>query len=546
MNRIFTAALVAAITLQAQTARVGVGVVEHKLTLSDAVVMALKNNLEVSIEKTNTSDAEQAVRLAKGAFDPTFRWQPSVENRNTPSSSSLQGVNGKLAERFFVQNFAFHQATPWMGASFDASFNNNRTSSNNAFSSLNPYITSQLNFTFTMPLLRNRATDRQRSEILIRNKQVGVTETGFELKVIDVVARVEQAYWDLVGARQDATVEGDAVELATKQLEQNQRMIDSGALAPVELSASQAELERRRDTYLASVGTLTEAENNLKTLLLPHRQDEMWGEAILPVDTRISEEPRNPDDLREAVAAALKQRPELRQLALETEANGIEENFRADQTKPQVNLVAGYTNAGLAGSLQPSTSNPFSSSLGQIYQRLNVLSAAAALPPVVPASFGSLPNTIVGGYGTTLASVFGGKFPSVQAGVQFDLTFRNRAAQAGYSQSLIAGKRLKYQMDLAEQTIEAQVRNALQAIQTARQRIAAAEASERAANEKLASETRLFKTGESTNFLVLTRQNEYLDSRRRVVVAHLDYNKAVARLEQAAGDTLSAHHVKLP
>jgi len=85
----------------------------------------------------------------------------------------------------------------------------------------------------------------------------------------------------------------------------------------------------------------------------------------------------------------------------------------------------------------------------------------------------------------------------------------------------------------------------LQALQTARQRIAAAEASARAAKEKLDSEVRLFQSGESTNFLVLTRQNEYADSRRREVVARLDANKAVARLRQALGNTLEAHHITL-
>ena len=56
---------------------------------------------------------------------------------------------------------------------------------------------------------------------------------------------------------------------------------------------------------------------------------------------------------------------------------------------------------------------------------------------------------------------------------------------------------------------------------------------------------RLFQTGESTNFFVLTRQNEYLDARRRAVLAHLDFNKAVARLEQAVGTTLPNHNVTL-
>ena len=71
------------------------------------------------------------------------------------------------------------------------------------------------------------------------------------------------------------------------------------------------------------------------------------------------------------------------------------------------------------------------------------------------------------------------------------------------------------------------------------------EASARAAKEKLDSEERLYQTGESTNFLVLTRQNEFADSRRREVVARLDFNKSVSRLEQALGTTLSTYNISV-
>jgi hypothetical protein len=45
--------------------------------------------------------------------------------------------------------------------------------------------------------------------------------------------------------------------------------------------------------------------------------------------------------------------------------------------------------------------------------------------------------------------------------------------------------------------------------------------------------------------MVLTRQNEYLDSRRRAVVANLDLNKAASRLEQALGSTLRSRNISL-
>ncbi|MCL4853180.1 MAG: TolC family protein, partial [Bryobacteraceae bacterium] len=161
-------------------------------------------------------------------------------------------------------------------------------------------------------------------------------------------------------------------------------------------------------------------------------------------------------------------------------------------------------------------------------------------------AFDDLPQNLVGGYGTAFDNLFAGRYQSVQVGIAFDLNLRNRTAEANLAQSTIAARRLKLERSRMEQLIQAQVRNSLQALETARQRITAAEASERAAREKLESETRLFQSGESTNFLVLTRQNEYLDSRGRAVVARLEFNRAVSRLEQAIGSTLQTHKINLP
>jgi outer membrane protein TolC len=177
---------------------------------------------------------------------------------------------------------------------------------------------------------------------------------------------------------------------------------------------------------------------------------------------------------------------------------------------------------------------------------LNELSTRLGLQPIPVSNLGGAPpDFLVGNYGTALGNLFGGRYQSFQVGLSIDFNFRNRAAGANYSQTLINEKRIGLEKARAEQTIEAQVRNALQGITTARQRIAAAEASARAAKEKLDSEQRLYQTGESTNFLVLTRQNEYADSRRREVVARLDYNKSISRLQQAIGTTLSTHQISI-
>jgi outer membrane protein TolC len=527
----------------AAPARVGVGIAQRNLTLDEAIQMALENNLEIDIERTNRSSAETGVQAARGFFDPAFRWTPLLQTTNTPTGSVLQGSGGKLTDRGFVNNFSLRQNLTNWGTSLHLDFDNSRTTTTNPFSSFSPLISSRLLLGISQPILRGRTIDRQRAELKISQKQVNASNVDLEIRVIDIITRVEQAYWDLVAARQAVAVTEDNVNWAREQLAINNRLVKAGTLAPVEISAAEAELQRRMDTWYTNLGALTEVENNLKTLIAPERTASIWNDEIIPAETRTIDEPQT-DDLRDAVQVALKHRPELRGLGVRREINDVQKGLNADLQKPEVNFIGQYSLSGLGGSLS-AIENPFSAASTAQVQRLNELSTRLGLQPLPNVGLGGPPDFLVGSYGAALNNLFGGRYQSFQVGLSIDFNFRNRAANANYSQTLINEKRLGLEKARTEQVIEAQVRNALQGIQTARQRIAAAQASARAAKEKLDSEQRLYQTGESTNFLVLTRQNEYADSRRREVVARLDFNKSVSRLEQAIGNTLSTHNVSV-
>ena len=513
--------------------RIGVGLTERRLSAREAILKALESNLEIEVERANIAFAEAAIRGAKGAFDPAFRWLPGVQSRNNPTPSVLVSPDGKLSEDFLIQNFSLSQRVPWQGASLRLDFNNARQTTNNPFTSLTPFTNSQILLGLELPLLRNRPIDRDRAQIRIRSKQLDVSRTELELRTIDVITRAESAYWDLLAARENVSVSQEAVGLAEEQLGRTKRQIEAGTLAQVELAAADAELERRRDTLFASVALVTELENALKNLLLGDRKEELWNEAIVP-----EQGPPQPlpdfSAWRDAVADALSRRPELRQNAQRREQNDIELELNRNQTKPQANLQVGYSSAGLAGALNP-VENPFVESNRELYGRVNQLSLLAGLPPLIPPGGGVAPPGFLGGYGQVLSNLFGGNFQSIQAGVSFDLTLRNRAAEAAVAQSVIAERRLKLQRQQLELRVETDVRNSYQALQSGQQRLAAATASVRAAKEKVESETRLFNSGESTNFLVLTRQNEYAESRRRELLAQLEINKSLAQLRRAAG-----------
>jgi HAE1 family hydrophobic/amphiphilic exporter-1 len=523
--------------------RVGVTGGQHLLPLSAALQLALKNNLEIQIERTNIDSSLKAIKAALGNYDPLLVWAPGLEVRNFPAASSLAAANGKLSEHYHNENLSLRQRTPWQGLFYHVDFDNQRVSTNNPFVSLNPNWTSRLTMGITAPLWRYRETDPFRAQIKISRKQATQVSNDFETKVIDVITRTQGAYWDLAAAIEDAVVAGDGVELARDQHERNQRQVSAGTLAQVELAASEAELQRRVDTYVSAIGQITLAENALKVALSPDRGDALWTESLVPTDRRPLSFPT--EDLNEALNSALKNRTELRSLDLRYDQTEEQRKLAQSATKPQANLTANYIASGLAGTAT-STTGGFGAAFGPLFGRVNDLSALAGLPPLPPVSIGGgVPPGFIGNYGTALSNMFGWNFQSFVGGLQVEWNPRNRTADANLDQVLLAERRLKLARVQLEQGITAEVRTALQALETAKQRITAAQASERAAAEKLASEVRLFQTGESTNFLVLTRQNELADSRRRVIGGYLLLNRAVGRLQQAMGSTLEANQMRI-
>ncbi|SPE35296.1 putative Outer membrane protein [Candidatus Sulfopaludibacter sp. SbA6] len=501
--------------------RVGAGPTQRRLTLDEAVELAIRSNLDVAVERTNVDRASEAAHGARGSFDPAFRWQPLFGDSNTPAESPLDGANGLATQHSVGQTLAWHQKTPWNGLSLDAGFSQSRVTSGNPFVSLSRFYTSQLTITLTQPLLRGRKTDADRALIKIRCKQREGAAAELEIRAMATAASVEQAYWDLVAARRQAEVSAESANLAKVQLERDQRMIAAGSLPAVELSAAQAELAGRMDDLYRATGAITEVENSLKSLLARDRHDDLWQDEIVPADTG-AVAPPVVIEMREALAEALRRRPELKVVDADRAANRVQKQQDADLVKPQMNLVASYSLAGLAGTIRP---------------------GGGLLAQFGPAL--ALPGSLAGGVGSSLSSLFGGNYQSVQAGIALDLTARNRAARASLAADAIAEKRLDLLRARAEQAIEAQLRNALQALETARQRMRAAAASADAAEDKLASESRLFAHGESTNFLVLTRQNEYSAARRRQVEADAAFNKAVSQYSASLGTTLSSRRIEV-
>ncbi len=519
---------------------------EARITLEQALAMALANNKDIVASRIDREISSYTLTGARGLYDPTIGAVSQFLKQVNPVASSLGGsASGAVLNRNWQTDPTLSGFTPWLGGSYHVDFISQRTYTNNSFATLNPQYPTALNFQYTQPLWRNLFYDQNRHTIDVAQKNRALSDQQFRLRVMQVVEQTERAYWEVFYAYNNLQVQLDSVDIARMQDESNRRQQVQGLLAPIDVVAAQTQLANFELNAYSAQTALTQSENALKTLMLEGRGSALWASALVPLTPPDTAPPVTP--LPDAVTEALANRPEVSQVEISGEINAKDTRLYREQTKPQVDLVGSYTRTGLAGPIVlQSGPNPFTASFGPLIDRLNVLSTSAGLNPInLSTGSSSPPALLVGDYGQSLNNLWSGNFPTTQVQLRVSLPIRNRAAEANLSTALAQGRRIQNQREQVEQTIEADVRNAMQLMQSAQLRLEAARVQRESAEEQYNSEQRQFRAGTSTLFLVQQRQTTMISARSQQHRAESDLGEAVSAFELATGSILQQHNINL-
>jgi len=523
--------------------RVGVDMDRQKpLSLSEALALALENNKDIEVARHNVKIAEFDLSAARGVYDPRISSSAYYERLKNPISSFLSGgANGTTTSSDYTGTARLEGQTPELGGSYRLDFSSIRLTTNNQFVPLSPQYPTALTFNYTQPLFRGLHFDNSRRQIEIAKKNLSLTDAQFRQRAIETITSVQRAYWDLVFALRNLQVQRDAVRDSRLQLEHNQRLVTEGSLAPIDVVAAEAQVASFEQTLFSSLEEVSRAENNLKNLIAVNREADLWSLSIVPTDSVDLATPAT--SLPEALKAAMDNRPELQQSNVVREINQIDQKYFREQTKPGIDLVGSYGLVGLAG-VQGPAGNPFATAANQeIRDRINQLLANAGLPLLTPQPPQALSPFLIGGYDQSIQNLLSNRFNNFRVGVQINLPLRNRTAQAQLGRSLVEGQRIETQREQLEQSIQVEVRNALQVVRSAEARLRSAGIARQASEQQYQSEQRKLDAGQSTVFLVLERQTALTTARGNELRAQTDLNKAIAELQRATGNALTTNNI---
>ncbi|MEP6925541.1 MAG: TolC family protein [Pyrinomonadaceae bacterium] len=534
------------------------------LALNDAIRRALENNNTIESARNDVQISETTLRSLEGVYDPIFSVTPTFTRNTGARNSSGSSTND------FSLNLGFDQFLPAGGGRITPFFNNGRSgsvfSSGNSLNTSNTtvvntasgaFFSSSLGIQYTQPLFRNRAIDNTRRQIRIQRKRLQQSDADFRRQTIETIAQVQRAYWDLVFALRDQQNRQSNLDLTKENLRRVEAQITAGSIAQLARAEVATELANREGDLLLAVQQVSTAENTLKGLLLKEPNAPEWNASLIPTDEANFD--TQPIKLEDALADAKQNRPELQRLNLQTEINAVDVQYFRNQVKPQIDLVSSFSLNGFTQKIPGTGTNSADVPLflaadrsidpsSYLFDQVNVLRLRSGLAPLtqadIPApTLTTQNNGSNGSIFNSFRNLFNSSSPTFSVGVSIGFPLRNKTAKADLAGANIQRTQLAAQTRSQEQTVIAEVRNAVQMVETARLRIATARSARENAEIQLQGEQKLYDVGRSTTFLLFQRQNTLVNAQNAEIRAQTDYNKALAELQRATSTTLRANNV---
>lgn len=472
-----------------------------KLTRDEAVRMAVENNPDLAVTRFEPGVNDARVSAARAVFLPTFNSALLRNSNQIPPANLFSGESGVQTD-YWSGEAGLSQRLPWGGASYDVLFTNQRTTTDNPFTSFTPSLTSSLQAIFSQPLLRDFKTDAARAQIEIASRNRDIAGIQVRERTAQVGADAEAAYWALVAALASVDVQQRSLDLALELERTNRARVDVGQSPPLDLVAAQAEVAQRRENLIVARTTALQAEDTLRTLIVDPKRADYWSVRLDPAERQPAV--TGAPDVDAAVRRALAERSDVAQARKQIENSETAVAVAKNQTLPDLRAQATYLSNAQGGSRLLRT--------------------------------GGFPGTIIGtentSYGSVLNQILSGDYPTWTVGLSLSYPLGRSVDEANLARAQIERDQAAARVRSMELSVVREVRDAALRLEQNRQRIETARLGRELAEQRLDAEQKRFEVGMSTSFLVIQAQRDLAIARDNEQRSYLDYQLAVVTFER--------------
>ncbi len=527
-----------------------------KLTLADAMALALENNLDIAVQRfipeysqtdllrskagqsprgftggttpggltagalgagiTGTGAGSGvgsaggitggggAVQVgAAGNFDPTLNVNFSYDHVKSPLNTKVvSGIYDVTGE-----NTAFSTSYAQLfslGTSFTLNLNMQAQNSTQQNLLYNPASVSRFAFGINQPLLNGFGRLYNERYITVARNNTNVAEHVFRQQVINTIVAVENAYWDLASLQQSVRVAERSLAVAQQLLKDNQIRLEVGTMSPLDVTSAESEVAARtRDLTVASTN-LQLQEATLKNMLVKRVSPELDTASIELKDPMPEPKQADTPELESALTTAMESRPELKQADMNLTNQDISVRFTEQALKPSLSIFGFYAGAGLQGTTAETTTGMIDA-LGQSFKA---------------------------------------EYPEYAGGLSLGFPIRNRTAQADNLRSQLEKNQLLIVRQRSRNTIALEVRKAIIGLIQGKAQVEAAQKATKLAREMWEGEKIKLEAGASTSYDVILRERDYINALYAEVGARITYVKAMVEMDRARGVTLERNGIE--
>ncbi len=476
----------------------------RKISLAEAVQRALQNNLQIRLARLEPERSGEDVLIAEADFDTSlFAGYGFEKLRNPETVPVLNGVqlgtprSASERERWDVGvRKRFLPGTSVEVSTFLDRFNNQTRGFD---FQPDPAYRSGVSVLLRQPLLKGVGSTVNGADIALRENERRQAEHRIKSSLLVVLASVEQTYWDLVLARHSLVVREELLQqgLTVQEVLEQRRQFDT---TPAQYADALATVEQRRTDLIRARRDVHAMSDRLKQLL--NDPELPLGSELLLEPADSLETPALETTLKEAVATALRERPELHQALIDIESVALREEVAENLRLPQLDL----TGEASWAPLERRAGRAFEESIND-------------------------------------------DFFSVLIGLELEFPLLNRAATAEHRRTIIERRESLLAFRAVAQAIIGEVKGSLRDLQTAYRLIPATRSVRIGQTVNLQAllaeeELRSAPTPEFLN-LKFQRQEGLALARVRELQALIDYRKALAAFHLATGTGLEQSRIEL-
>jgi outer membrane protein TolC len=422
---------------------------------------------------------------------------------------SIYKYNTNAANVNYTQAFA-------TGSSVQISFDNQRLTSNGIYDYFSPSYSTSLQVVAQQQLLAGFGLGPNLRFLHIARTNQKISDIAFRAQVIATVTQICDIYWDLVSAYDTEQASERSVAFASETFETSKKQYELQAIPQMDVLKAEGEVATREQDLTVARTNLQLQELYMKNAITRSLDDPTLEEMpVVPVDHIGSQIQADAQPVQDMIAAALKNRTELQESALDLENRELSRKTARNALLPALDLYGVYSGSGAGGKLNPN-----------YYDK-------------------SIPTTLPGGYGGALENALDNTAPEYRVGVQLSIPLRNRIAKADQYRTELEYRQAQVYLEEQKKRILIEVRSARYNVEQGVSRVEAARKAHDLAAKTLDIMQKEQKLGAGSNQQTLSAEHDLTVAESALVTAETGFEKARIDLLRATGTVLEEYGISI-